>query len=48
MEQKPQAQRASGVEGAGGKDWMFRKVRSVFLRDSVVQLTSRVRGHIYA
>lgn len=47
-EQKPQASRPSGVEGAGGKAWVFRKVRSLFLRDSVVQLTRRVRGHIYA
>lgn len=48
LEQKPQAQRPSGMEGAGGKEWVFRRVRSIFLRDSVAQLTSRVRGHIYA
>lgn len=37
-----------GAEGDGGKEWEFRKVKSIFLRDSVDQLTAGARGHVYA
>lgn len=45
---KPKAGAPGGAEGDGGKEWEFSKVKSIFLRDSVDQLTAGVRGHIYA
>lgn len=36
------------AERDGGKEEEFRKVKSIFLRDSVDQLTAGARGHIYA
>lgn len=36
------------MEWDGGKKWEFIKVKSIFLRVSADQLTTGVRGHIYA
>lgn len=44
---KPEAA-PSLVEGAGGKVGGWGQVESIFLRDSVDQLTAGVRGHIDA
>lgn len=36
------------MEWDGGKKWEFIKVKSIFLRVSADQLTTGVRGRIYA
>lgn len=46
--QPPEDGRLAERRGDGGKEWEFRKVKSIFLRDSVDQLTAGARGHVYA